>query len=324
MHTPGPARPAVHGGDDEWIVRVLGPLQVHAGSASVQLGGPQQRLVLALLIAAAGRPLTTEQLIAGVWPEDPPERARKTIQVYVSHLRRPLGGADGLLQPAPNGYRLAAEWATIDAVAFEWAIKGTDASHGGDPAETVQRTRRALDRWVGVPYADVPDVDPIRAERVRLTELRLVALERRIDAELSLGRHRELIGELEALTVEHPYRERFVSQLMLAQYRSGRQADALQTLRRARRTLGEQLGIEPGSELRMLEHRILNQDDALELPTVATPQVGAPAAAASTANNPSDRTPGPRSSIRGFELRETLAVAGDVAVHRAYQASVGR
>jgi DNA-binding SARP family transcriptional activator len=325
MPLPDRSHSALAGGDDAWAARVLGPLEVRAGSARVELGGPQQRLVLALLLVRAGHPVATEQLIADVWSEDPPQRARKTIQVYASNLRRCLGGGEGPLQPATNGYRLAIDRINIDAVAFERAIvQDTDPSYVVNPAETARRSREALDLWVGAPYADVPAAGPVGAERVRLAELRLVALERRIDADLALGRHRELIGELEALTIDHPYRERFVAQLMLAQYRAGRQADALQTLRRARRTLDEELGIEPGTELRALERRILNQDDALELPAVATPPVDGSNAAASNATDPSDRARGPRGSIRGYELRQTLAVVGDVVTYRAYQASLGR
>jgi WD40 repeat protein/DNA-binding SARP family transcriptional activator len=301
--------------DSRWAVRVLGPLEVRTGSELVRLGSPQQRLVLALLIASAGHQMTTDRLIADVWPDDPPVQARKTIQVYVSGLRRRLGGADGVLRTAPNGYRLAADRLEIDAVEFERAMAAANGSPDVAPAVAASCVRNALDLWMGTPYADVGDALPIRAERVRLIELRLGALERRIEADLVLGRHRELIGELEALTIEHPYRERFVGQLMLAQYRAGRQADALRTMRRARRTLDEELGIEPGVELRALEHRILTQDKALQPATVD----GAPEQTA-----PADSWHAPLGAIRGYELREVVAVSDPVTVYRGYQASVGR
>jgi WD40 repeat protein/DNA-binding SARP family transcriptional activator len=315
MHPPDLSQVPAPGSDAPWTARVLGPLEVRAGTSAVKLGGPQQRLVLALLLARAGRPVATEHLIGDVWPEDPPAQARKTIQVYASHLRRELGGADGVLRSASNGYRLDTDRVVIDAVAFERAVEDVGRSDDADQATIAQRSRRALGLWVGTPYADVSDAEPICAERVRLAELRLGALERRIDADLALGRHRALIGELEALMIEHPYRERFVAQLMLAQYRAGRQADALQTMRRARRTLGDELGIEPSAELRALEHRILTQDEALQPATVD----GAPEQTA-----PADSWHAPLGAIRGYELREVVTASDPVTVYHGYQASVGR
>lgn len=145
------------------MVRVLGPLEVSIGGASATLGGPQQRLVLALLIADAGRLVMTERLIADVWPEDPPERARKTIQVYVSNLRRQLGGTDGLLQPASNGYRFAADLADVDVVRFEQALAVTDPLESVDPAETAARTRHVVKEQLRAVYR-ADDIDDARAE----------------------------------------------------------------------------------------------------------------------------------------------------------------
>lgn len=304
-------------GHDGWDLRVLGPLELHAAGEPVSLGGPQQRLVLALLVASDG-PLTTDQLIGEVWPLDPPPTARKTIQVHIANLRRRLHGDSGPVRPAPNGYRFDATSSRVDAAEFEALVTDEPGGSAADPAQVAARYRRALDLWVGAAYADMPDTDLIRAEQVRLNELRVVALEQRIELELELGRHRGLIGELEALTIEHPYRERFVGQLMLALYRSGRQADALQVLRRARSRLDEELGIEPAAELRTLERQILRHDPTLDL---AATMVGTGAASLGTVRHDDER---PITSVRGYELRERV-VDDDVAVvHRAYEAGAGR
>lgn len=317
MSSPAVDRPLA-GTEVWWRLRVLGPLELCSGDdRPVPLGGPQRRLVLALLSVSAPHPRTTDQLVDDVWHDDGPERARKTIQVHVATLRRHLGGSDGPLQPAPGGYRFEMAHVSIDANEFERIA--SKSPEGDDPYRAVSRYRDALDMWAGEAYADVAEAELIDVERVRLHELRLAALERRIDMELAVGRHRELIGELEALTVEHPFREHFVAQLSLAQYRAGRQADALQTMRRVRRTLNDELGLDPGPQLRELERRILTQDATLACPAVEQASGGPPAVGCVSAE---DAVVSP--AVRGYELRRRLAGSDVVATYLAYQASLAR
>lgn len=309
---------------DRWDLRVLGPLEMWIGALPVSLGGPQQRLVLALLVVSEDR-LTTEQLITAVWPEDPPGSARKTVQVHISRLRGQLGGDAGPLQPVHKGYGFTTTGGRVDALAFEQSVADGAAILLTDPADAATRFHHALGLWTGEAYADLPEAEPIRAERARLAELRLVALERRIEAEMRLGWHRELIGELEALTIEHPYRERFVAQLMVSLYRSGRQADALHALQRARRTLDTELGIEPGAELRTLEYQLLNQDPTLDAPSAAPARTQViPRSPPTSGGATTPTTPGTVASVRGYELREVVAEGESTVLYRAYQASVGR
>lgn len=231
--------------------RILGPLEVVDGDRQVPLGGSRQRGVLALLLTRANEVVATERLIDQLWAEQPPKAAANTIQYYVSQLRKALG-ADRILT-RPPGYLIRVEPGELDLDRFERLIE-----EGG-----AEGLREALSLWRGEALADVAYEPFAQAEIQRLEELRLVALERRIEADLALGRHAELVGELEQLVAAQPLRERFRSLLMLALYRSGRQADALAAYNAARTTLVEELGLEPGPALQELERAILRQDASL-------------------------------------------------------------
>jgi DNA-binding SARP family transcriptional activator len=238
--------------------RVLGPLEVRADDGPLPLGGARQRALLALLVLNAGKVVPRERLIDGLWGEAPPESAVKGIQIYVWQLRKLL--PDGTIVTRPSGYALEVEPESVDLGRFERLVA---AAHGAAPDEAAQLLREALALWRGPPLAGLGDEPGLRAEAERLDELRLAALEDRIDAELALGRPAQLVGELERLIGEHSHRERLRAQLMVALYRSGRQAEALQAYRDARDALAE-LGLEPGAELRELERRILAQDASLK------------------------------------------------------------
>lgn len=245
---------------DEVHVRVLGPLEVLKDGEAAPLGGPKQRSVLALLAAHVGSVVPVDALVDGVWGDEPTPGARSTLQTYVSNLRAVVGN---VIVREGGGYRLEIEPDSVDAVVFERAISAS--REGRDVAIAAQRLRSALALWRGHPYADIVGVHSLEVEAARLEELRLAALEARIEAELTLGRHAELVPELEVLCAEHPARERFRAQHMLALYRSGRQAEALRAYRKTRRYLAEELGLEPSSGLRDLERQILNHDPVLQL-----------------------------------------------------------
>ena len=237
--------------------RLLGPLEADRDGVPLDLGARKQRAVLALLLLEANRVVSTERLIDELWGDDPPETARSALQVYVAGLRKALGEDGASLRTRAPGYVLDVPAGRTDL--DEFARLRADS-----------RPREALALWRGPALADL-DGEPFAAAAAgRLEEQRLAVLEERIDADLALGRHGELVPELEASAAEHPYRERFRAQLMLALYRSGRQADALAAYRAARETLVEGLGIEPGEELRALERSVLEQDPALAAP-VARP-----------------------------------------------------
>ncbi|MBD0330208.1 MAG: AfsR/SARP family transcriptional regulator [Thermoleophilia bacterium] len=226
--------------------RILGPLEVE-GVAS--LGGPKQRALLARLLLSRGRVVAKEQLVDDLWPGDPPETAAHALQVYVSALRRLLGRER--LRAEHGGYRLDASPDEVDAERFERLVRsGARLLERGDAAAARSLLERALALWRGPALGGVGE--SFHADRARLDTERLAALEQRIEADLALGRHEPLVAELEALVAEHPLRESFRRQLMLALYRSGRQADALDVYRAARRTLRAELGLEPGPELRAL------------------------------------------------------------------------
>lgn len=246
---------------EDVFFRVLGPVEVTENGRRYTVGGPKQRSVLALLIAQAGRSVSTERLIDGVYGDDPPQGARRSIQTYLSNLRGELGD---VIQAEGTGYVLAADRERIDALRFEDVV--ATAGNGDEPDETANSLREALSLWRGHPYADVDAYDSVlTTEITRLNELRVGAIEQRVGADLARGRHRELVAELESLTAEHPFREGFRAQQMMALYRSGRQAEALRAYQAARTTLGEQLGIEPSKDLRDLEERLVLQDPSLTL-----------------------------------------------------------
>src|SRR6266496_3815643 len=244
---------------------LLGPLSVSSDGEPIALGGQKRRALLAVLLLEANQIVSRDRLIDALWGEDPPETAHNTIQVYISQLRKLL--PDGALETAPPGYRLVIEADTVDLFEFmRLSEEGRAALEAADPAGAADALRAALALWRGAPLADLPWEPFAQAEIVRLEELRLAALEDRIEADLALGRHGQLVIELERLVAEQPFRERLRAQLMLALYRSGRQADALAVYQRARRTLVDELGIEPGESLRKLERAILAHDPSLNAP----------------------------------------------------------
>jgi predicted ATPase/DNA-binding SARP family transcriptional activator len=250
---------------------ILGPVQVSLSGRAVPLGGPRQRAVLALLVLEADRVVSLDRLAEGVWAGRTPAAWATTLQTYVFHLRRALepgrvpGGAGGVLVTSGRGYLLRLGREHLDAARFEDGFAaGRAALEAGRPAEAAEMLRRALGLWRGQVLADLSDYAFTRPEAVRLEELRLAALEARIDADLAVGRHDALTGELERLTADHPLRERLHGQLMAALYRCGRQAEALAAYRRVRDLLADELGIDPGEPLRRLHAAVLAQDPALD------------------------------------------------------------
>ena len=236
-------------------IRVLGPVEASAGGEPVVVGAGKPRALLALLGLNAGSTVSTDRLVEGLWGEEPPATAAKLVQLYVSQLRKALAdGGDGAeIVTRGRGYELRLGDGELDARRFEQLVAAGAA-------------RNALSLWRGAPLADVADEPFAAAEIGRLEELRVAALELAIDGDLAAGRHREVAGELNALVAEHPLRERLHAQRMLALYRCGRQAEALDAYRRARRVLVEEIGVEPGPELRRLHEAILRQDPSLDPP----------------------------------------------------------
>ena len=267
--------------------RILGPLEALDGARPVALGGRKRRAVLAALLLHPNETLSSERLIDELWGEQPPATALKTLQVHVSRLRKTL--APDVLVTREHGYQLQLEPDQLDASRFERLLDdGREALSAADPGKALTSLDTALSLWRGPALADFPYEPFAQAEIARLEDLRVAAVEQLIEAKLALGRHGEVIGQLERLVEEHPYREHLHAQLMLALYRADRQADALQAYQNARRQLVEELGIEPGARLRELEAAVLAQDEslAMEAPpeppeppeTVAEPTSAAPAA----------------------------------------------
>ena len=244
--------------------RILGPLEVLRDGELVQLGGVRQQAVLAVLLLHAGEVVSAERLIDAVWDEEPPSAARNVLQSYVSQLRKALG-AD-VIGTHGRGYTVALSPGQLDLERFQ---RLTQTSDRGDAAAVVASLGEGLGLWRGAALADVAEGKFLRAAAARLEELRLSALERRIEAELALGRSSELVGEIEALVAEHPLSERLRGLQMLALYRAGRQAEALEAFRRARTALVDELGLEPSPALRELESAILRHDAALDARLVA-------------------------------------------------------
>ncbi|HTT29619.1 MAG TPA: BTAD domain-containing putative transcriptional regulator, partial [Solirubrobacteraceae bacterium] len=253
------------------------------------LGGPRQVALLAFLLLNANRAVSADAVIDAVWGEEP-DGAPKRLQMAVSRLRRalePLDRPDGpRIRTVGGGYLLSLAPDELDAELFAERVRdGRRALEHGDADRAAELLNQALALWRGPPLADVGFEEFAQPEIRRLEELRLVALETRIDADLELGRHAEVIGELEGLPAAEQTRERFAGQLMTALYRSGRQSDALEVYQRVRATLDEQLGLEPGPALKALQNQILAQDSSLDrhdapsvarsnLPTPANPLVG--------------------------------------------------
>jgi YVTN family beta-propeller protein len=257
--------------------RVLGPLEVRDGERSLPLAGAKQRALLALLLVNANRVVSRDRLVDDLWGEQPPGAAVQSVQVYVSRLRKLLP-PDTLLT-RPPGYLLEVEPDELDLQRFQRLLAtGREALGDGDPQTAARRLHDALALWRGPALAEFTFEPFAQAEIGRLEDLRLAAVEERVEADLALGRHADLIGELEVLIAENPHRERLRGQLMLALYRSGRQTEALEAYREARHALVE-LGIEPSDELQRLEKQILTHDAVLEAPPRPPRIAGEPAGA---------------------------------------------
>ncbi len=248
--------------------RILGPLEVRRDGVPLSPGGPKQRALLALLLLHANEPVSRAALIDGLWGERPPETAAKALQVYVSQLRRALGRE--LVRTRPGGYQLVVQPDALDLGRFERLVAEARAA---TPSAAAPKLREALGLWRGAALADFADESFAQTEIGRIEELRLAAAEALAEAELALGRHAELVAELEGLVARNPLRERLRGQHMLALYRSGRQAEALEAYQAARSKLVEELGIEPGRALQELERAILRQDPALDAPALPAPSV---------------------------------------------------
>jgi len=295
--------------------RVLGPLEVVGEQGPISLGGPKQRVVLAHLILRAGTLVPAERLIDEIWGEEPPETARNTLQTYVYRLRKLLG--DGRIEAQGGGYLLRATPEEVDSDRFETLVRRAKQEVDTDPMRAAASLKEALALWRGTTLADLSEEPSLRGEVARLDELRLSATERRIAAEIALGGHSTVVSELEALTARYPLRERMWANLMLALYRSGRQAEALSTFERAREVLSEELGTEPSPELQRLHEQILRQDPILE-------PAEAPAEPPPRAVRPSRLDMEPGTEFAGYRILSTLGRGGMSVVYLAEHAWLQR
>jgi WD40 repeat protein/DNA-binding SARP family transcriptional activator len=244
--------------------QILGPLEVRRESDVVALGGSKPRAILAVLLLNKNEPVSAGRLATDVWGEEAAAGTLQNVQVTVSRLRKALG--DDIVTTTKAGYRLRVRPGELDADRFEQLVaQGRGALEAGQPEEAAEVLREAVGMWTGPPLADLSDVPFAGSEIARLEETRLAAIEYRVAADAAAGNHAELVPELRTLVGKHPARERFAEFLMLALYRCGRQSEALETYQRTRRYLTEEIGIEPGPELRALQDAILHQDPALKL-----------------------------------------------------------
>ena len=275
-------------------VSVLGPVEVRIDGSAMDLGTPKQRALVAALALSPGRAVSVDAIVDLLWGETPPASVSSTLQGYVSHLRRVLEpgrtrrGTSTVLVTVAPGYLLAVPDDQVDARAFEATVArcrsrmrdfrgwGPSPLSGAELERVVADLEVALDGWRGTPYAELGDAPAVVPERTRLEELRLVAVEDRVTAELALGRHTAAAVTLEKLTSQHPLRERFWALRAVALQRSGRQADALATLRELREVLDRELALDPSQEVRDLDTALLRQDPAL---TWSAPEAGTPVAA---------------------------------------------
>ena len=257
--------------------RILGPFEVFEGERRISLGGARQRAVLALLLLHGNETLTRDVIVDELWGEKPPPTAAKVLQNCVSALRKELPGGSDTLRTVSGAYVLGLTPEELDRDRFERLMaEGRAALAADDHGEAAEQLKSALALWRGSPLSDFAYERFAQAEISRLEELHVAALEDRIDADLALGKHVEVVPELEVLATRHPLRERLRSQLMLALYRTGRQAEALDAYRAARRTLLAELGLEPGRALHELERAILAQDPALDGPAPQQPGAARP------------------------------------------------
>ena len=260
-------------------------------------------MVLAVLLAHANNAVGQDSLIDEVWAGEPPETAKQTLHSYVSTLRKALGGE---IEREGDGYLLKLDRSGLDSLRFEDMVERARRLMADSPPQALSLLQEALGLWRGRAFGDLDGEPALANEVIRLEEARLAALELRIEADLALGNNIAVVQELEALTREYPFRERLRSQLMIALYRSGRQADALRVYQQTRLFLADELGIDPGHELQELEERILDQDPGLDWQAVGGESVRGDRAA------------------RGYELRETLGQSAFGTIHRGFQNAVGR
>jgi DNA-binding SARP family transcriptional activator len=263
-------------GAEVWL---LGPVAAVRDGQVVKIGAAKQRMILAMLALRPGQVVSTDALIDALWGERPPATATKALQVYVSELRdrvEPQRSTPTVVTSHPPGYRLGIEAHQTDLGGFEqlWE-RGRSMLAAGEASAAAAALTEAAGLWRGQPLGDLAYEPAFEADAARLEEMRLACLEDRVDADLLLGRHAPLVPQLQALTREHPLRERLRGQHMLALYRCGRQADALAAYQDTREALVEQLGIDPSHSLVQLERLILQQDAGLELPA-APPAVAPP------------------------------------------------
>ena len=274
--------------------RVLGALEVSRSGELIALGGPKQRSVLALLLIRANRVVPSDELIDQLWGDSPPSTARKTLQGYVTHLRKALGPER--LEWRSPGYVVHVDGGELDAMRFEDLLR--DARRADQPDQAAGLYREALALWSGHPYADLSGNGALSAEVTRLEEVRLGALEARIAADLDASGYAvDLVSELQVLTAEYPLRERLWGSLMVALYRAGRQADALAAYQRARDILADELGVDPSGDLQQLHEQLLRHDPSLERP---------------------------HERLRGYTLLEEIGEGSFGVVYRATQSPLSR
>ena len=301
---------------------LLGPLTVRCRGVVLPVAPGHQRAVLAALLLGAGRVVPVGELTEVLWGSAPPVSARVSVQNYVRRLRRALEAAGpDLISTQPGGYLITPAAGELDVTRFETLVRSARAAaRAGSWADAAGRARAALTLWRGEPLADIGSDLLVLREVPRLSELRLQALEARIEADLQLGRPAEVAAELQGLTASHPLRERLYALLMLALYRDGRQGEALAAYRQARRVLAEELGAEPGTGLRELHQRMLAADPSLTPPAAAAADP-APAPGPDSRPDP-DAVPAPVPAPEAGRSRAAGAPAGAVPVPRQLPGSV--
>ena len=300
--------------------RILGPVEVVNDGRLVALGSLKQRALLVILLLHVNEVVSRERLIDDLWGEQPPETAAASLHTYVSQLRKLLEGNSGepklLITRAP-GYVLKVDPEHVDLRQFELLARRGKSELIADDVNTAASTlAAALALWRGPPLQEFGSAPFALAESLRLQELRISTFEDRIDADLALGAHDRVVGELDTLVAENPYRERLCGQLMLALYRSGRQADALDVYRRTRRRMADELGLEPGPALQELEQAILRHQPTLSTkasPGVAEPERGRADRSASSIPMPPGRAGKPVLRRRWALIASGVAVAAAAA-----------
>lgn len=276
-------------------LHLLGPVTATVDGRPIPLGATKQRAVLAMLALRPNATVSVDRLVDGLWGEDPPRSAPKMVQLYVSQLRRQLPDDDAQILTHGRGYELRVREDAVDASRFERLVERAGRNeHVADDA-----AQEALALWNGSPLADVATEPFAAAEIGRLEELWLTAAELAVERDLAAGRDQEALARLERLVAEHPLRERLHAQRMLALYRSGRQAEALEAYAAARRRLVDEVGVEPGAELRELQARILRQDPSLLLATASVASPAEPRASPDTVPRPPDASTSPGAPAGG-------------------------